>query len=178
MSDDVYEPRARWLIIGLFGLIAALIAWDLVVDYGEGADWRHVGIELLVLIAAASGMTLLWRRFHRTRSDLAEARAQARQWQAQNREIIQGLGRAIEAQFADWKLTRAEAEVALLLLKGFSHKEIATLRETSERTIREQARAVYRKSGLAGRSSLAAFFLEDLLLPLGTLNSSDRRSAP
>ena len=52
-----------------------------------------------------------------------------------------------------------------MLLKGFSHKEIATLRQASERTIREQARAVYRKAGLSGRASLAAFFLEDLLLP-------------
>ena len=52
-----------------------------------------------------------------------------------------------------------------MLLKGYSHKEIATFRETSERTAREQARAVYRKAGLSGRASLAAFFLEDLLLP-------------
>ena len=55
-----------------------------------------------------------------------------------------------------------------MLLKGFSHKEIAALRETSERTIREQARAVYRKAGLSGRASLSAFFLEDLLLPDGS----------
>jgi len=166
MSDDVRERQTRWLIILLFALIAALIVWDLVVDYGEGADWRHVGVELLVLLAATSGMTLLWRRFDRTRSDLAAAREQAAQWQAQHRELIRGLGSAIEEQFTRWNLTRAEAEVGLMLLKGLSHKEIAALRDTSERTIREQARAVYRKSGLTGRSSLAAFFLEDLLLPL------------
>ena len=53
-----------------------------------------------------------------------------------------------------------------MLLKGLSHKEIAVVRDTSERTVREQSRAVYRKSGLSGRSSFAAFFLEDLLLPL------------
>ena len=52
------------------------------------------------------------------------------------------------------------------MLKGLSLKEIAALRSTSERTVREQARAVYRKSGLSGRSALAAFFLEDLLLPM------------
>ena len=166
MSDDVHEQRSRWIIIGLFAAIAALIGWDLIVDYGEGADWRHVGIELLVLFAAAAGITLLWRRFERARTDLAEARQQARHWQEQNRELLRGLGSAIETQFRQWQLTRAEAEVGLLLLKGFSHKEIAAIRETSERTIREQARAVYRKSGLAGRSSFAAFFLEDLLLPL------------
>src|SRR5213593_86931 len=42
---------------------------------------------------------------------------------------------------------------------------VADLRQTSERTVRQQALAIYRKSGLNGRSDLAAFFLEDLLLP-------------
>jgi DNA-binding NarL/FixJ family response regulator len=46
-----------------------------------------------------------------------------------------------------------------------SHHEIADVRNSSERTIRDQARAVYRKSGVSGRSELSAFFLEDLLLP-------------
>jgi hypothetical protein len=32
--------------------------------------------------------------------------------------------------------------------------------------VRQQAIAVYRKSGLAGRAELSAFFLEDLLLPI------------
>ena len=31
--------------------------------------------------------------------------------------------------------------------------------------MRQQSLAVYRKSGLSGRAELAAFFLEDLLLP-------------
>ena len=64
-----------------------------------------------------------------------------------------------------WSLTPAERDVALLQLKGLRHKEIADLRKTSERTVRQQALAVYRKSGLNGRNDLAAFFLEDLLLP-------------
>ncbi|MBZ0120481.1 MAG: helix-turn-helix transcriptional regulator, partial [Sandaracinaceae bacterium] len=75
------------------------------------------------------------------------------------------LGEALARQFERWQLTAAEREVALLLLKGLSLKEIAEARGTSERTVRDQARAVYRKAGLAGRSELSAFFLEDLLVP-------------
>ena len=33
----------------------------------------------------------------------------------------------------------------------------------TERTVRDQAGAIYRKSGLAGRAELSAYFLEDLL---------------
>ena len=56
-------------------------------------------------------------------------------------------------------------EVALLLLKGLSHKEIAEVRGVAETTVRQQARALYKKAGLGGRNDLAAFFLEDLLGP-------------
>ena len=77
----------------------------------------------------------------------------------------EGLSAAIDSQFDRWQLTAAEREVALLLLKGLSHREIAALRDTSERTIRQQSQAIYAKSNLSGRAALSAFFLEDLLLP-------------
>ncbi|MBW2281204.1 MAG: response regulator transcription factor [Deltaproteobacteria bacterium] len=82
------------------------------------------------------------------------------------RELLKGLGDAIDAQFGRWKLTPAEREVALLMLKGLSHKEISAARESSERTVRQQARAIYAKANLSGRAALSAFFLEDLLLPV------------
>jgi DNA-binding CsgD family transcriptional regulator len=71
----------------------------------------------------------------------------------------------MDAQFSRWHLTEAEREVALLLLKGLSLKEIATVRATTERTVRAQARSLYSKAGLTGRAALSAFFLEDLLVP-------------
>ena len=57
----------------------------------------------------------------------------------------------------------------MLLLKGLSHKDIAEIRSVTEATARQQARAVYRKGGLSGRHDLAAFFLEDLMLPSQTV---------
>lgn len=64
-----------------------------------------------------------------------------------------------------WRFTPAEKEVGLLMLKGFSFKEVAGFRKTSERTARQQSLEIYKKSGLAGRAEFSAFFLEDLLLP-------------
>jgi DNA-binding CsgD family transcriptional regulator len=69
---------------------------------------------------------------------------------------------AIEAQFSAWSLTPAEQEISMLILKGLSNKEIAAVRSASEMTIKQQANAIYRKSGIANRSQLLAFFLEDL----------------
>lgn len=79
---------------------------------------------------------------------------------------------AKRSQFSRWNLTEAERDVALLLLKGLSHKEVAAIRATSERTVREQARSLYAKAGLTGRAALSAFFLEDLIAPIGDVEQA------
>jgi DNA-binding CsgD family transcriptional regulator len=83
--------------------------------------------------------------------DLDAARIQGRQWRDETRALLKGLGEAIDRQFVTWKLTEAEREIGLLILKGLSLKEIAAVRVTSERTIRAQARSIYAKHGLSGR---------------------------
>ncbi len=62
-------------------------------------------------------------------------------WSAQ--DLMRGLGSAIDQQFDRWSLTPAEKDVALMLLKGFSHKEVAELRGRAERTVRQQAITIY-----------------------------------
>ena len=102
--------------------------------------------------------------------DLDAARIQGRQWRDETRTLLKGLGEAIDRQFVAWKLTEAEREVGLLILKGMSSREIASVRGTSERTIRAQAQSIYAKAGLSGRATLSAFFLEDLLAPIEHVN--------
>ena len=169
----------RRLSIGLFGFIAVLMAIDVVIDYRNDISAALASFELAVFALALAGMAFNWwhlvraqRRSRLLDQELTEARAEARRWsddakrwnqEAQN--LLEGLGVAIDRQFDRWDLTPAEREVALLQLKGLRHKAIAELRKTSERTVRQQALAIYRKSGLNGRNDLAAFFLEDLLLP-------------
>lgn len=166
------EGRLRALLLGVLLLIVVSGTVDLVLD--EPADWfsGHVIYEVL-LIAAAAGMTLaLWSRWTRaehslarTRRALGERQAERDAWKASAERALQGLGAAIDAQLAKWGLTAAEREVAMLLLKGQSHKAIAHATGRSERTVRQHAVAVYQKSGLGGRAELAAFFLEGLILP-------------
>lgn len=164
-SDDLSLDKSTLSAFVLFLVVASLIGWDLLIDYREGASWPHLVVEMLVLGVAASGAAILWRQLRRTREDLVVAQVEAEHWRNESHELLRGLGAAIHNQFARWQLTGAEEEVGLLLLKGLSHKQIAGIRQTSERTVREQARSLYRKSGLSGRASLSAFFLEDLLLP-------------
>jgi len=69
----------------------------------------------------------------------------------------------IQQRFAQWNLSKSEQEVGLLLIRGFSMKEIAEIRGVTERTTRHQATSLYTKSGLANRTEFASHFIEDLM---------------
>ena len=157
------------LLFAVMGLTAA----DLYSDRASGISLRHVITELIVIAAAAVGIVSLWwravlefqTRMRGSEADLAKVREEAAHWEREAGHWLQGLSTAIDEQFARWQLTESERDVARLLLKGLSLKEVADVRGVSERTVRHQSLSIYRKSGLGGRADLAAFFLEDLLLP-------------
>lgn len=69
----------------------------------------------------------------------------------------------LEERFGEWGLTPSEKDVALFAIKGMSTAEIATLRATSEGTVKAQTNAIYRKAGVSGRSQLLSLFIEDLM---------------
>jgi DNA-binding CsgD family transcriptional regulator len=100
-----------------------------------------------------------------TKRELVERGRERDRWREQAEQLLRGLGREIERQFDTWELTPAEKEVALLLVKGNSHKAIASMTDRSERTVRQHATSVYAKADLRGRHELSAFFLQDLMLP-------------
>ena len=116
MQEDHGANRRTHGAAALFALIAVLIAGDLVTDRGEGASLLHLAVESLVLIAAAAGAAILWRRVGKARLDLAAAQAEADRWRAENRALVRGLGDAILQQFERWHLTAAECEIGLFLL--------------------------------------------------------------
>lgn len=169
---QVVSARERGVVVAVLLLIAVLIAIDVATDLHQGASLWHVVLETVAGIAAAGGALYLLhgtvrlrRRLARQARDLSAYRVQAEAWQAQARKQVEGLARSIDRQLDDWKLSAAEKEIAFLLLKGLSLKDIADLRGTGEKTVRAQSAAIYAKAGLGGRSELSAFFLEDLLVP-------------
>jgi DNA-binding CsgD family transcriptional regulator len=175
VNNELLDPRTRWwAVVAVIVGIALLVGIEL---YEEPtATPLNLLLELLKVapvVLTSVGMAVLFRITRQQRDDhlqvirdLEIARLQGQRWRSESRTLLNGLGEAIDVQFTRWSLTDAEREVALLLLKGLSTKEIAAVRTGSERTVREHARAIYSKAGLTGRAALSAFFLEDLLAPI------------
>ncbi|MBI5851124.1 MAG: response regulator transcription factor [Planctomycetes bacterium] len=181
-SDDGGEKRRARTGIAVLAAIAALAALDLADDLSEGTTLGHAVIEGSIILMGAIGVASLLRRLadlrrseRQARRDaeelaahLAGTREEASRWRGEVQNLLAGLGAAIDRQLDRWGLSAAEKSIALLLLKGLSHKEVANARGVGEATVRQQARNIYKKAGLSGRHDLAAFFLEDLLAPLAT----------
>ena len=82
------------------------------------------------------------------------------------------LTQVIQRYFELWQLTPSEAEVALLLFKGFSAQEIADLRSTKIGTVKNQSSIIYQKAQVKNRNELFAIFVEDLIGELAPTSDS------
>jgi len=179
------ELRYRWAWLAAAVVTFALLLVDEIAASDEAPTLLSVLSEMLslgLLIACAVTSTALVLRVRASeeesqglRRDLDVLRSQSAGWRLEMATQLRELGAAIVRQFEAWGLTAAEQDVGLLLLKGFSHKEIARIRNTSEATIRQQATSLYQKAKLGGRAELSAFFLEDLLSPPVPRNEEKRR---
>jgi DNA-binding CsgD family transcriptional regulator len=174
-----HHVKSNDLFLALLLLVTgAATIIDLTSDGFNKESLTHLLIEGFIFLASSAAFVVLFVRIRKdlaiissTRSELTRSHADAAAWKKRANVFIMGLGEEIQAQFDQWDLTPAEKEVALLLIKGLSHQEIADLTHRSERTIRQHAGSVYQKSDLTGRAELSAFFLEDLLSVFPTGNA-------
>lgn len=160
------------LVLFLLSFVSILTAVDLFKDFSEGNSLFHLLIEASVILTCLFSIVLFLRKLieekHSLTASLDETREDLNYWKKKSSNLINGLSFEIDNQFKNWHLSKSEKEIALLLIKGFSTKEIANIRKTSEKTVRVQTSSIYKKTKLANRNELSAFFLEDLLLPLSS----------
>jgi DNA-binding NarL/FixJ family response regulator len=146
-----------YLPVIVLAMAMIFFAYDIIVDViNDGDSLVHLFIELMVFVAISY---VLFRELQHV-SRLNQAITTER---SKTARLAGELFNVMQAQFVQWKLSPSEKNVALLLIKGLSMKEIAEARDVKEKTIRLQASAIYIKSGHAGRHELAAYFIEDLI---------------
>jgi DNA-binding CsgD family transcriptional regulator len=159
------------ILISMLILVIIINTVDFIKDIHNGDEWLHILLEIMTVTLSAWGIYMLVctisartnqisalnRKVDKTVSDLNMSHGKLK-------EIGREYSKHIHEQFEVWGLTPSEKEVAMLLLKGLSFIEIADIRSTKEKTVRQQASSIYVKSDVSGRHEFAAWFFEDLLV--------------
>ena len=135
--------------------VLVFFCYDITEDLIEGES--EVLLEAMVMILISHALYREVRTSNRLKINLAQQHTRLSRLSG---EFI----KVVTLQFEHWNLTRTEKEVGWMILKGYSFNDIATFRESREKTIRHHAAKIYAKSETANRSEFAAFFLEDLLI--------------
>lgn len=161
----------EFLAILVLAIIVIGNLGDVFYDYREGASMSHLLVELFIAIVSFTLITALtfgiWRQSrsnNKLKAELASLSGTEKQsLPPALASARHELALVLKEQFENWNLTQTEREVAMLLLKGLSFKEIAAVRSTMEKTVRQQASAIYKKANVSGRHEFSAWFIEDLL---------------
>lgn len=158
-------------------VISLLIVVAVLHSYGFGLDISqadrpllHLFVDAVVVLVSFVGVGYLTWENHHKRKEIEALHTQLHHSHTRISDLHKKLQQAsssyievVHEQLQVWELSPTEKQVALLLLKGLSFEEIAAIRATKEKTVRQQAIAIYRKSGLNGRHEFAAWFFEDFL---------------
>jgi DNA-binding NarL/FixJ family response regulator len=147
---------------------------DFYIDFVSGQVKWHL-IQEAIVISLTVGL-LLYLYYDQKRkkralmqivTELKKNERSLKQSLEQSNNFIQNgrkeYSELIHQQFDQWQLSQSQQEIGLLLLKGLSFNEIAAIRETKEKTVRQQASEIYKKAGVAGRHAFSAWFFEDFL---------------
>ena len=142
------------IVCTLFFLADAL--GDLIFADEILAGFSHDILEAMVVVAMALSIVFTITQIRRM--------LQRQRRMEDQIKIASGAFVAMLDQYFDtWKLTPAERDVALFLIKGMSFSDIAQMRNTREGTVKAQCNAIYNKADVTGRAQLLSFFIEELL---------------
>jgi DNA-binding CsgD family transcriptional regulator len=148
--------KNRKITISLNLLVVTFFVYDLVEDYLS----RDMGIEFFIeIILFGMIVALLFYEmdaFYRVKTEYMKEKGRVSRLSGE-------LHAYIDTEFNRWSLTQSEREVAWFLIRGYTFGEIAEARSTKEKTVRQQATAIYAKSETRNKGEFISLFLEDLL---------------
>ena len=179
MFNGVAEKSARQTVIVVFVLfVFGSSAVEIANEFMHGETLATMGDDVLwfVVSAVLLGVFVFERRSQQRelgalREQINRGRGKLSQLDSRSPELASQYRAVMQKQFDAWGLTASEQDVVILMLKGLSFREIAEIRETQEKTVRQQASGLYQKAGVTGRHELAAWFFEDLLDPLAATSN-------
>ncbi|VAW71553.1 hypothetical protein MNBD_GAMMA13-1549 [hydrothermal vent metagenome] len=169
MNMNNTQNKETALII-MFAIVVVTSTIDFVTDISSGAASGHIvresiagGISILAIAWLLLDLRQQKLEIKALKQELKTVNYSQNQPKEYVLEVRHKLGTVVTQQFSEWMLTGSETEVGWMLLKGLSLKEIAILRNTQEKTVRQQASSLYKKAGVSGRHAFSAWFIEGIL---------------
>jgi DNA-binding CsgD family transcriptional regulator len=167
----VYNAQTKeTVLILIFTIVVVASGADLMADLSHGANSEHIVKEAMIVSISIIAIAWLLLGLRQQRLEIKslqqELETVVRPQTPPRKYVLEArkkLGNVVTQQFSEWMLTGSEIEVGWLLLKGLSLKEIAIVRSTQEKTVRQQASSIYKKAGVSGRHAFSAWFIEDIL---------------
>jgi len=151
-------------------MIMSLNFFDVLTDISLGIPGWHILSEVLIVLVSGAGALFLIKDIQAKTFDISMLKKELLASDNKFKNITDEMKNArheysaiIHSQFKQWTLTPSEQNVAMLLLRGLSFKEISGVRNTKEKTVRQQASVIYSKANVEGRHEFAAWFLEDFM---------------
>lgn len=165
--------KEYWIVLIFLILLtgyAAYEVYDELTDLGQGESPLTVWMEILIVCTSLGFVFYITRLLYtnmihqiRMKQTLQQVRQKLHSSNQRLRQGKEAFRESIEWQLNEWQFTQTQKEIAFLLLKGLSAKEIADQRFVQEKTIRNHLSAIYDKSGLSGKHVFCAWFFEGLL---------------
>jgi len=173
MLEKLAQLPKRQTIFASFALfVFGTSGLEIITEFSEGEslgemldDLCHFAFSAIVLLAFVHEFLAQQKALRELQQQLTAFKGRLSNLEPQTLEIANQYRAVMQRQFDEWRLTESEQDVVVLILKGLSFREIAQLRETREKTVRQQASTVYRKANVGSRNELAAWFFEDILEP-------------
>ena len=120
------------------------------------ADAIHTTFEFIAVVGLLFGSISMWQTLQHNIQKNAEA--------AETIEIQKGhFDEIAQSRFHIWMFTNSEMDVAKLILRGLSLKEIAAARSVSLGTVKAQTNAILKKSGVQNRAAFLGLFIDEFL---------------
>lgn len=171
-GGSTHLSAKQWVLVIFVIVVFATNTIEIVSEFSAGEALATMWDDIF-WVALSTGCVFFYlyeRRINKAevnelRAYLNNARGKLAEIDDHSVEIGNQYRAVMQKQFDAWKLSTSEQDIVIYMLKGLTFREIAGLRDTREKTVRQQASAVYRKAGVTSRGELTAWFFEDMLDP-------------
>ena len=151
--------------LGLMLVSSIFFIFDVAADLSEhlaaGVSYPqvelvHLIFELTAVLALILGMVQMVMHL-RGLERLSDAQA------ASLHHLREDFDALIRQKFSDWGLSKTEADIGLLIVRGLNNEEIAKVRGVKLGTIKSQTHSLMVKAGVKSRFELLSLFMDEFI---------------